>query len=566
MVNLHKKIASLTKPFFLITYFYAEFGRVFARCQELGFSTTLFLYLSLLALLSITIVASAFIKMNSLRWSYAVTLAVLGVITNGYELGTGVHLTYDAFINMVHSVGFMEDAFRQFYIPIAQATFVASLLLFGIGLKPRSLPINISGRITATIPIFAMTVITVMLYLRGGDGAKGLLSPFIAGSYSLLLCYELINDAAGPRKLVSLPRSNPATGDIVLIVDESVSANYIDLVDSDNGVYSALLGPHPDINIFNYGVASSITNCSEGTNLTLRHGGTRSDYRRYNATMPSIWDYAKAAGMHTVYLDAQRTDRRFQNGMDKQESKSIDEFIQFDDVPVRDRDLAAADQIAKHLNKKTPVFIYVNKVGAHFPVQDKYPTSYMRYRPIAVRGENQNISDKPMKDVNKKTATEWQAYRNSYRNTLLWNVGAFFERLFGKGDLSKANIIYTSDHGQDLHERGNIGTNTHCSSAPVMEEGAVPLVVISGKKANTLDLVRAFNKNRNNSSHYHVFPTLLLLMGYERQSLRSIYGEPLDETFRDPMTFNILFNARLGQSPVWKKVEPLKLMAPPNDR
>ncbi len=83
---------------------------------------------------------------------------------------------------------------------------------------------------------------------------------------------------------------------------------------------------------------------------------------------------------------------------------------------------------------------------------------------------------------------DWLLYRNAYQNTLLWNVGEFFKRIFQQGDLSHAVLIYTSDHGQDLHERGNPGLNTHYGGDPVAEEGLVPLVVNPGLAVACLGL------------------------------------------------------------------------------
>jgi hypothetical protein len=39
--------------------------------------------------------------------------------------------------------------------------------------------------------------------------------------------------------------------------------------------------------------------------VTLRYGGARTDYTRINSSLPSIWQYAKKAGLHTAYIDAQ---------------------------------------------------------------------------------------------------------------------------------------------------------------------------------------------------------------------------------------------------------------------
>src|SRR3546814_9750893 len=67
-----------------------------------------------------------------------------------------------------------------------------------------------------------------------------------------------------------------------------------------------LSGIWPFARIYNYGLAASVTNCSVGSNVTLRYGGTRKDYQRINGTQPSIWAYARKAGLRTVYIDSQR--------------------------------------------------------------------------------------------------------------------------------------------------------------------------------------------------------------------------------------------------------------------
>src|SRR3546814_15966845 len=75
--------------------------------------------------------------------------------------------------------------------------------------------------------------------------------------------------------------------------------------------YTTLFRSPPDgVEIFNFGYAASIANCSADTNVSLRYGGTRDDYVRINSTLPSIWQYAKKAGLRTVYIDAQRTGDR----------------------------------------------------------------------------------------------------------------------------------------------------------------------------------------------------------------------------------------------------------------
>src|SRR3546814_12920811 len=94
---------------------------------------------------------------------------------------------------------------------------------------------------------------------------------------------------------------------------------------------------------------------------------------------------------------------------------------------------------------------------------------------------------------------------------------------------SHLTMIYTSYHGQNLHERGAPGLSTHCSVEPLQEEGLVPLVVIDGNRDLSMDWRRDVAHNHNRSSHYMVFPTLLELMGYDPSAVEKRYGRALNE-------------------------------------
>src|SRR3546814_15752863 len=98
------------------------------------------------------------------------------------------------------------------------------------------------------------------------------------------------------------------------------------------------------------------------------------------------------------------------------------------------------------------------------------------------RGQHEDVSDTGNREGFGGTREDWRRYRNAYRNTLLWNVGAFFDRLFERADLSAATLVYQSDHGQDLPERANPGLNPPCSSDPVPAERLVPLVETHGEE------------------------------------------------------------------------------------
>jgi lipid A ethanolaminephosphotransferase len=98
-----------------------------------------------------------------------------------------------------------------------------------------------------------------------------------------------------------------------------------------------------------------------------------------------------------------------------------------------------------------------------------------------------------------------------------------------------------------------------------MEEGTVPLVVISGRDAKALDWNRYLAKNENKTSHYHIFPTLLSLMGFDALMIRKTYGAPISDLLDDPLTFNTRFNAHFGMPPLWRKIDPTMIAMPPDD-
>jgi glucan phosphoethanolaminetransferase (alkaline phosphatase superfamily) len=248
--------------------------------------------------------------------------------------------------------------------------------------------------------------------------------------------------------------------------------------------------------------------------------------------------------------------------MTETEKKDIDQFVQFDQTSVRDRDMAAAAKLIELLNDDKPELVVINKVGAHFPVHDKYPDAFMAYRPTLPRGQFTEVADTGERNGFNGQPDDWVLYRNAYKNTVLWNVGEFFARVFAEANLNNALLIYTSDHGQDLHERGNPGLNTHCGGDPVEEEGLVPLVVIQGSDLKTLDWSAQLAANKDRSSHYNIFPTLLQLMGYDLAGIEAVYGKPLSVATADEFTFNYRFNARLGAKPEWKHIDLGSIVTP----
>lgn len=549
------------KELFLIVYLLMYSEYYIDRLNAIGLGFAVLLFGAMFLALTFALYLMAYIRQAIIRHVFALAMFVSAVFFDVYTRVTADYLTYSGFVSLVYSGGFIQEAAYQYRDALLRGVLSGLLLLFGIGLKPRH-GLAIPNALRVAAPVCGVLLLSAVLFLRAGEGARGLPIMYTPLAYLNLFAYEALHNTVGPREPVTLARTSQAVGhDIVLIIDESISGNYLD-INAPFGVHSNLKQARAGVDIFNYGYAASIANCSADTNVTLRYGGTRADYMRINTTLPSIWQYAKKAGLRTVYIDAQRTAGNLQNLMTDTEKKDIDQFVQFDQTSVRDRDMAAAAKLIELLNDDTPELVVINKVGAHFPVHDKYPDAFMAYRPTLPRGQFTEVADTGERNGFNGQPDDWVLYRNAYKNTVLWNVGEFFARVFAEGNLNNALLIYTSDHGQDLHERGNPGLNTHCGGDPVEEEGLVPLVVIQGSALKTLDWSAQLAANKDRSSHYNIFPTLLQLMGYDLAGIEAVYGKPLSVATADEFTFNYRFNARLGAKPEWKHIDLGSIVTP----
>ena len=550
------------KPVLLALYLAIDWRAVAERVSSLGVSIEVGAFLSLYSLLAVALAAAAHVPRHAARVGLASVFAVASFFLHGYEWATASPLDYNAFETMVASRGDTGSAFAQHGAVMLQAGGTALILFAALALPPRrrGLPFALHW----LLPIAAVAGLGAMLYVRGGEGARALPGAFAPVSEAGIKGWLLLTDDARPRNPVRFaPVRAPAAQDVVFIVDESVAAEYLD-INSPHGVHSGLQTARPGLRVVNYGVAASVTNVSAGSNRTLRFGGTRDNYRDVGRFEPSIWAYARAAGMRTVYLDGQRFGGELQNLMTPAERAEIDDFVQLGRTPVVERDHALARLLAERLANDVAEFIYVNKIGAHFPVADKFPGQSARYGPLPARGATTSVIDMgPVHGSHHGTAEEWRLYRNAYRNTLVWNTGGFFDALLPKVDPSRAVILYTSDHGQDLHERGNPGKATHGTNDPLPEEGAVPLVVIDSAAAPRLDWQAHAAANRDGMSHFRIFPTLLALLGFAENDVAPLYGPSLVSPRGEEPSFTINYFALLGREPTWRRIDLATLAQPP---
>ena len=396
-------------------------------------------------------------------------------------------------------------------LPGALLTFVSAFLMIAV---PVRLPAGIIRRALARLfwaPAVPTALIVAIIFLRSGGGSQALPAQFQPLAVSIVGLQKAWSLNLTQRMEVPFVATRqPRIRNIVLLVDESIRGDYLDfrLGSPVTPQLHALLA-----RAANFGKAVSGGNCSSYANAILRFTAQPENMVESARSYPTLWQWAKKAGFTTVFMDAQagfiKDPGKLQNFMTIQETRHIDHVYRFENTPTTQLDFALLEKLAGLLkNSEKPLFIYANKNGAHFPYDDDYPEVMKRFRPTITDAGEETLRTKI----------------NSYRNAIAWNVDEFFRQLLHRVDLKDTLIIYTADHGQNP----NPARLTHCSTQdPDPREGLVPLLAITGDTALLKRFRTAADMNRNAASHFHIAPTLLSLMGYDRRELATMYGPSL---------------------------------------
>jgi glucan phosphoethanolaminetransferase (alkaline phosphatase superfamily) len=530
-------VRNIIKITLILAAIVLRYPSIIDRFVYFGLTAKLALYLAMFTGSTALLIVTGWIANNRMRLFWALVLALAAAPIVSFEFAGGEPMGYFEFITLVDARGSFADALQMFPLSALAVAVSTLLLLVGIGLKPNR-GATFIPKYALAAPILGTALMCSMLLARNGEGAAGLPPSWAGIGYSALYAKARLSGTVGARSFVAIKRTlKPLDRDIVFIIDESVAGHYLD-INSPNGVNSGLKTPRDGISISNFGLASSIANCSMASNIMLRFGGTRDNYQQIVGTMPSIWSYAKAAGYRSNYLYAQAAGKS-ENYMTDEERKDIDNSITFEGIAVNDRDQAAAKRLVQIINDDKRDFVLLNKLGAHFPVNDRYPPAYAQYGPAlpnALKMKPEDESEANFLQILGQNK-DWRRYRNAYRNTITWTVGAFFKTLFDKADMQKATVIYTSDHGQTFHERGALGVTTHCRANAEVEELVVPLVIIDATANANPRFIEAAKRNHNASSHFRIFPSLLDMMGYDPAAVHKTYGKALDSASPDPMMY-----------------------------
>lgn len=449
------------------------------------------------------------------RCAWALILGFAGFVSHAYHAAGGTRLDWYAFETLWRTK-FMAGAAVAAYGSAMAAPAILALCLALVIASPPTMP-RWKSRWLVLAPLLPALLVFQIFRVTGGGGVKGLPAPYntLGLLPGLLLNSAPKRAASGAEELRGLPQAR----NILVIVDESVRGDFIDL-NHDRGItpYLKSMGKRA----INFGSASSASNCSAESNAILRMGANPASLTGGHdiRANPTIWRYARKAGFRSAFIDAQETGGALQNFMDSSERELIDEFIQ-PGGPKERRDFDAIPVVSRLLREPGRHFIYVNKLGAHFPYQSGYPKEETLFSPNLERLD---------------ATTDRNRMLNSYKNVIHWTVDTFFKELHEQADLSDTLIVYTSDHGQNLLDDGI--PITHCrANAPLSEEAEVPLLLFSQDKRLAARLREAARLNKNRASAFQIFPTLLQVMGYDPIAVRKTYYLTLFDRAPKPLGF-----------------------------
>ncbi len=523
-----------------------------------GRLTTLAFYVGVWLISLAALLVAALHPSARVRWAWALPLSLSGAAAFLFMRIADNHLSvFDmlSFLTVMHEADRAAD-FYGGYLPEAMAVFIGGLLVLGAPVRlPLAWPRKLLCRLWWT-PALPVALIAAIVLLKEGGGTQAMPAQFQPLAVASVAAAKAALHEIPARDAVRLrPSRPPAARHVVLIVDESVRADY--LFWRPGNPYTPALAAN-GARIVNFGPAASGGNCSSYSNALLRMGADMRDISGSVRRNPFIWQYARKAGFRTVYIDGQsglnKDPGLLQNFMTPEETAWIDRFVRFSALPAWRLDEEVLKVIHEELKNATgPVFIYANKNGAHFPYDETYPPRRVLFSPTITQAGEDN--------------TETRV--RSYLNAINWSVDTFFAHLFDTLNLRDTAIIYTSDHGQTLAD----GATPHCIiDNPDPRQALVPLLAITGNDDLNRRFVSGARLNSGRATHFLVYPTLLELMGYDPRKVAERHGPsmfrqgPRNVFFTSGDIFGI-FRREVNRWPIdlsrdWRELNPLPRPAP----
>lgn len=364
-------------------------------------------------------------------------------------------------------------------------------------------------------------------------------SPSAISVPSTILFHHTFGYYHGPKQEISQKPSYSADADhIILIVDESVRADLM----SVNG-YTQNTTPFLKSynSLVNFGIASSSANCSRYSNTILRTGlrpDDLPDRKQLSLKGPSLFQYAKQAGYHTAYItNHMAAGQKFDNGMNEYDLAHIDSYLilnQETNCP-HFGDCEVAKALIQLLRTHPKTFVYINKMGIHFPYNEVCPS------------HQKTLKNPPQQS---------QILTN-YFNGMVWVADKFLEGLLKEISAFDYLLFYTSDHAENVEEVQT--RNGHGSFMGAnWKQAAVPLIIFTNNPTLQRKYKDVQSMHFNKLSHFALAPSLLEHLGFERTWVREKFGPSILSKERTPQSF---FTGNIYQIGYWNNFQvPLGIL------
>jgi glucan phosphoethanolaminetransferase (alkaline phosphatase superfamily) len=349
------------------------------------------------------------------------------------------------------------------------------------------------------------------------------LSPYTSGQFPTISLNAFLRTATlspwkwasgyhGPRESVNIHADHRPQNNIILVIDESVRADHLSINGYHRPTTPYLVELIEQHRLYNWGIAASGGTCSEKSDSLLFTGTTLEELPDTTFQIrrrPNIFQYAKAMGYKTHFLDGQKGTYWLGTSSDKQyldEWQPPSSFIVPDAFDV---DAEMARKISSIVNGSTGHFILVIKRGVHYPYRTSFPvTAGLEWQPIDTA---ETLPDPASREQ----------LINTYDDAIKYNLESFFRSLDVLRWANHNLLVYTSDHGQTLSEHGERYTHCGTSLETAPTEANVPLLIISSAPLAADTSFRA--------SHANIFATLLDLMNVPKPDRRRQYAISLLE-------------------------------------
>ena len=441
---------------------------------------------------------------------------VAAAIECGVWGATGSGLGHHEAALLVSESAFLADALTFFatawFLPAALAAVATLVVVWSLR--------RLGPRTRSFLPVLALAVSLMLAFLTVSRTFGKVYEFPVPVRIPVLVAWAANNTAPfyGEREEPRFaPVAPPRVDHVVLVMDESVSAQFIDATTAP-WLHSAPAG------VADYGVAAAISNLSSATNLILQAGlrpdeFPDSDLRSLKA--PNIFSYFSAAGYHAALIDSQTYGNRPPNAMTGFDLEKIDTHLRLRELrpgtPEHAFDLGAIDDVIDQVKSHDRSFTYLLKTGAHFPYLEKSPPDQRPLQPTS---------------TSSLAPRDPERVRNDYRNAIRWTADHFLAELLGALEATgrEVLVVYTSDHGQSLDAalRGERFAPHATALRPPVEQAMVPLILLAAGDESRALLERNFlPERRHQTSAFEIFPTLLFLAGYEGSDVTAAHGPTL---------------------------------------